>query len=1144
MRPFVHLHSHSEYSLLDGASRISDMICWAKENNMPALALTDHGVLYGSIEFYKEAKKAGIKPILGCEVYIAPKSRFDKNGRDKDEENAYHLVLLAENEVGWKNLIRLVSLGHLEGFYYKPRIDKEILKEYKEGLIALSACLAGEIPSLYLRGDLVGAESAAKEYVEIFGKNHFYLEIQDQGIDVQKKLNFFLLNLGKRLEIPVVATNDAHYVTKANAQAQDVLMCIQMQKTVSDPSRLKFPSDNFYLKNGEEMSQIFADAPEAIENSLKIAERCQVELTFGKHLLPEFPVPQGETDVTYLRKLCEAALEDRYPQSSEEQLTRLNHELNIIQNMGFSSYFLIVWDFVRFAREKEIPVGPGRGSAAGSIVSYLLGITNLDPLEHRLLFERFLNPERITMPDIDIDFCYERRGEVLEYVIRKYGDDRVAQIITFGTLAARAAIRDAGRALGISYAEVDHVAKLIPRELGITIEKALDKSKELRELSETKPEVKHLLEIAKSIEGMPRNASTHAAGVVITPAELTTYVPLQNSPEGWVTTQWDKDRIEELGLLKMDLLGLTTLTIISHAVKNIEKTTGQKIDMEQIPKSDPKVATMLKLGRTAGVFQLESAGMTELAKQLGPTCFEEIIPFVALFRPGPLGSGMVEDFIERKHGRKKIEYLHPDLEEVLKETFGVILYQEQVMQIASRMAGFSLGESDLLRRAMSKKEAHVIAAERAHFIHGAESKGYDKELAGKIFDLISHFADYGFNKSHSATYAWIVYQTAWLKAHYPAEFMAAVLTNSLKSSDKMKHYMEVTKQMGIEILSPDIHQSGIEFQVNPQGQIRFGLSAIKNIGDAAIQSIIQERAKKEFTSFTDFCSRVDSRVVNKRVVESLIKSGCFDQLGVYRTQLLAVLEPVMDQAVQKQKNKDAGFMDLFALSEGEETFEEIVLPQIAEASSQEIQEWEKELMGFFISSHPLDEFREDLISCEPISKLLELEKESSWVSIGGMIQTNKRIVTQKGDMMSFANLEDHTSYIEVVAFPKIFDRYGKYLLEGAKVLVFGSLQIEEERAPKIIARHILPLNKSALRFVIEISSKLESEATLEEIQKCLKEYHGSLPVYLKIHSSRKIIKTFEDFWIAPSAQLMQKLAKIVPENSCYFIEERKSAFTE
>ena len=1139
MLPFVHLHAHSEYSLLDGASRIPEMVRWAKEKGMPALALTDHGVLYGAIEFYKEAKKAGIKPILGCEVYVAPGNRTDKTPADRDKENAYHLVLLAETQEGWNNLIRLVSMGHLEGFYYKPRVDKELLKKYHKGIIALSACLAGEIPALFMRGDEDAARKAAEEYREIFGPDHFFLEVQDQGIEIEKSVNQFVFKLADELSIPVVATNDSHYVSQDHAERQDVLMCIQMQKNVDDPGRLKFPTSEFYLKDGQEMSALFPGRMDIIENTVKIAERCNVELKFGEYLLPDFEVPLGETSTSYLRALCEVALQKKYPEFGELEQNRLNHELQTIGEMGFSSYFLIVWDFVRFARESKIAVGPGRGSAAGSIVAYLLGITNLDPIEHQLLFERFLNPERITMPDIDIDFCYERRGEVLQYVVDKYGTDRVAQIITFGTLAARAAVRDVGRALGIPYGDVDRIAKLIPRELGITLEKALLQSKELQEIYNQDSQIKNLIDLAKGIEGMPRNASTHAAGVVIGPDELQKYVPLQNSSEGFVTTQWDKDRIEELGLLKMDLLGLTTLTIIEHALDFIEESTGERIDMDHIPSQDPKVAEMLRQGKTAGVFQLESGGMTELIRQIAPKNFEEIIPVVALFRPGPLGSGMVEDFIERKHGRKAIEYAHPDLAPVLEETFGVILYQEQVMKIASLMGGFSLGEADLLRRAMSKKKADVLAAQKERFIAGAIERNYGKELAEKTFDLIAHFADYGFNKSHSAPYAWIAYQTAWLKANYPAQFMAALLSNAAKSSDKMTHYIETARQMGLKILPPDVNISTTAFGVDENGCIRFGMGAIKNIGDAAIRSILTSRKSEQFKSLSDFCNRVDARVVNKRVLENLIKAGALDSLGLRRSQMLAILEPTLDAALSKQKSVSEGLMDLFDMGSEEDkvVINEISVPDLPEVSPEELLAWEKELTGFYVSSHPLHGFMETLENLNSISELQDKGQDSQWCGVGGVVIASRRITTQKGDMMCFATLEDTGGVVEVILFPKVFDRYGKYILPDGKVQVFGKLQVEEEQGIKLIAQQVIPLDVTHIVLNLDIRKRHEDDASMARLKMFLQKSPGKTPILLRLVDQKKVIRTFEDFWVTPSRELIKNLNELLGEQAIHFTKE-------
>ncbi|MBP2633861.1 MAG: polymerase alpha subunit, partial [Firmicutes bacterium] len=782
---FVHLHVHTEYSLLDGASRIEELTQKAKELNMPAIAITDHGSMYGVIDFYKSAKKNGIKPIIGCEVYLAPKSRFDRMAIDG--ETYYHLILLAENQTGYQNLIKMVSLAYSEGFYYKPRVDKELLREYSEGIICLSACIAGDVPSAIIRDDNNRAEELVKEYIDIFGKEHFFIEIQDHGIPEEKKANLILVELAKKYDVGLVATNDLHYINKSDSEFHDVLLCIQMGKTVDDENRMKFPNDQFYLKSAQEMKQLFHAYEGAIENTVKIAERCNVEFTFGHLHLPTFPVPEGISDVAYLRQLCEQNLPRRYVQITQIIRERLDYELAVIKKMGYDSYFLIVWDFIKYARENNIAVGPGRGSAAGSIVAYLLSITDIDPLKYDLLFERFLNPERVTMPDIDIDFCYVKREKVIEYVVERYGKERVAQIITFGTMAAKGAIRDVGRALNMAYSEVDRVAKMIPNELGITLAKALKHNQELQNVYNEEPPVKKLIDLAMQVEGLPRHASTHAAGVVIARNPLTSYVPVQTSSDGFAVTQYDKDRVEELGLLKMDFLGLRTLTVISDALELIKDSRGITVDMEAIDLEDEKAAKMLASGDTGGVFQMESGGMTNLVKELRPEGFADLIPLVALYRPGPLGSGMVADFINGRHGKKEVTYMHPLLEPILKETFGVILYQEQVMKIVQVLAGFSLGQADLLRRAMGKKKHSILAAQKENFLNGAKTNNIDIELAKEIFDLLAHFADYGFNKSHSAAYALVAYQTAYLKAHYPQEFMAAMLSSVMATNDKISY---------------------------------------------------------------------------------------------------------------------------------------------------------------------------------------------------------------------------------------------------------------------------------------------------------------------------------------------------------------------
>ena len=891
MVDFVHLHVHSEYSLLDGAGRIGDLVHRAQEAGMPAVALTDHGNMYGAVEFYKQAKKCGIKPVIGCEVYIAPRSRFDKAA--VEGESYYHLVLLAETQAGYCQLVELVSRAYTEGFYYKPRIDKELLLAHHEGLIGLSACIAGEVPSLILKGDMAGAEAVAREYSEIFGPDNFFIEIQDHGIPEQQESNPKLIELARKLGIGLVATNDIHYIDRADADAHDVLLCIQTGKCVEDVGRMKFPSPEFYLKTGDEMSELFSAYPDALANTCRIAERCQVDFEFGNLHLPDFPVPEGTTADDYLRELCEAALPVRYPEAGPVERERLDYELSVIQSMGFSSYFLIVWDFVRFARESRIPVGPGRGSAAGSIVAYLLVITNIDPLKYGLLFERFLNPERVTMPDIDIDFCYVRRGKIIEYVAARYGADHVAQIITFGTMAARAAIRDVGRALNVSFGEVDRIAKLVPTVLNITLKEALAMSQEMKGLYEKDPTARKILDLAMTLEGLPRHASTHAAGLVIAKDSLNCQVPVQSSADGFITTQFDKDCIEEIGFLKMDLLGLRTLTVIGDAVDMIRQHRGLDIDMEKIPLDDAAACEMLTRGETVGVFQMESGGMTNLVRELRPRHFEDLIPLVALYRPGPLNSGMVEDFVRGRHGTKKAVYQHPMLEPILRDTFGVILYQEQVMQIASTMGGFTLGQADLLRRAMGKKKHEVLAAQRERFLAGASERGVTPTVANEVFSLMEKFADYGFNKSHSAAYALVAYQTAYLKAHYPEEFMAAMLTSVMSDSDRVGYFIEECRKHGIRILPPDINRSGLSFSVEANA-IRFGLAGVKNVGEGAIDSILKGRAEGDFKSLVDFCERIDMRLVNKRVIESLIKCGAFDSTGWRRSQLLAVSEQAVD----------------------------------------------------------------------------------------------------------------------------------------------------------------------------------------------------------------------------------------------------------
>ena len=1130
MSDFVHLHVHSEYSLLDGAGRIGDLIRRAKESGMPAVALTDHGNMYGAVEFYKQAKKHGIKPIIGCEVYIAPRSRFDKMAIEG--ESYYHLVLLAETQAGYSQLVELVSRAYTEGFYYKPRIDKELLAAHHEGLIGLSACIAGEIPSMILKGDMAAAETSAREYVDIFGRDNFFIELQDHGIPEQREANPKLVELANKLGIGLVATNDIHYIDRADADAHDVLLCIQTGKCVEDVGRMRFSTQEFYMKTGEEMAQLFPEYPEALSNTCRIAERCQVEFEFGHLRLPDFPLPAGVTSDNYLRELCTAALPVRYPEAGNVEQERLDYELSVIQSMGFSSYFLIVWDFVRFARESRIPVGPGRGSAAGSIVAYLLKITNIDPLKYGLLFERFLNPERITMPDIDIDFCYVRRGKIIEYVAARYGTDHVAQIITFGTMAARAAIRDVGRALNAPFGEVDRIAKLVPTVLNITLKDALSMSQELKSAYDKEPTARKILDLAMSLEGLPRHASTHAAGLVIARESLNCQVPVQSSADGFITTQFDKDCIEEIGFLKMDLLGLRTLTVLGDAVDMILQHRGIEVDMESIPLDDAATCEMLSRGETVGVFQMESGGMTNLVKELRPKRFEDLIPLVALYRPGPLNSGMVEDFVRGRHGTKTVVFQHPLLEPVLTDTFGVILYQEQVMQIASVMGGFTLGQADLLRRAMSKKKHDVLAAQRARFLAGAAERGVEAAVANEVFSLMEKFADYGFNKSHSAAYALVAYQTAYLKAHYPEEFMAAMLTSVMGDSGRVGYFIEECRKQGIKILPPDINRSGLSFSVE-EASIRFGLAGVKNVGEGAIESILKARGDGDFQSLVDFCERIDMRLVNKRVLESLIKCGALDSTGWKRSQLLAVSEQAVDLAVSRQKDKANGQMGLFG-DDSDQSFQELIPPAMAELPKPQILAMEKEMTGFFVTGHPLDEYREQLKGVYPIGTLLSTEcTDNQTVQIAGIVTAAKRIPTKNGETMCFVTLEDFTGYVEVIVFPRIFERAGPLLAPDRSVAVRGRVSITEEKV-KVIAESVTPLGqKNAQEVRISIRKEQETPEIFEGLKEIFVAYRGEATVYLQLLDQRRLIKTDKNYWINPTSAAVKKIEDILGLGSVF-----------
>jgi DNA polymerase-3 subunit alpha len=1135
---FVHLHTHSEYSLLDGAVKIKTLLEKAHELKMPALAITDHGNMFGAIQFYQQAYKIGVKPIIGCELYIAPGSRFDK-AQPQNSITNYHGICLVKNYEGYKNLMKLVTIGYKEGFYYKPRVDKEVLAQYSKGLIFLSGCIKGEIPRLILSGQEQKAREVAMEFQKIFGEGNFYLELNSHGLEDEDIVNKHLLGISVDLGIPVVATNDIHYLYKQDAEVHDILLCIQTNKPVSATDRLRFSTDEFYFKSSEEMEELFAQFPEAISNTMVIANQCNLELEFGKLHLPHYKLPESEVSLDeYLHKLCMEGLKKRYTKITDKILDRLNHELQIISQMRYAGYFLIVWDLVNYARQKGIPVGPGRGSAAGSIVSYALGITDIDPLKYNLLFERFLNPDRVSMPDIDIDFCYERRDEVIEYVTTRYGKDNVAQIITFGTMLAKGVIRDVGRALEIPYNEVDKIAKLIPNEPHITLAEALIRVPELTELYKTEG-IKHkLIDTAMKLEGLVRHVSTHAAGVVISRESLTNFVPLYREPKNdTIVTQYAKDEIEAIGLLKMDFLGLRTLTLIYNVVNKVKEKRSIDVNMSNIPLDDKKTFELLCEGNTIGVFQLESAGMRELAKRLQPDLFEDIIALVALYRPGPLNSGMVEEFIKSKHG-KKIKYIHPKLEPILEETYGVIVYQEQVMQIAVALGGFSVAQADELRRAMAKKIPEKMEKMRELFLNGATKNGISTNTATRIFELMAKFAEYGFNKSHSAAYALIAYQTAYLKAHFPVEFMATLLTSELGNIDKISFYIAECRRMGIDVLPPDINQS--ELQFTPVGnKIRFGLNGIKNVGDTAIHTIINARKNEPFKSLYDFCKRVDMRIVNKRVIESLINCGAFDSTGAKRAQLIHVLDNTMAIAAAQQQKKQPSLFELFDVEEElEEEYQR--LPDIPEWDETKLLKLEKEMIGIYITGHPLakyeDKFR--IYTTSTIARLKE-HKNGDIVVIGGIISHLKNIVTKNNKYMAFVTLEDMTGNIEVVFFQDVFNTVSDKLILDTIVLVKGKLNVDNDTLKVFADSIILPTELStALVTSIHIRLPYEFNDTyLAKLKDVFNKYKGTKPVYIHVPDkpgSEVVILTGAKFRITPSEALFLELEKITGSGTVWF----------
>ena len=1148
MKDFVHLHVHTEYSLLDGSNRIKDLIQRVKELGMSSVAITDHGVMYGVVEFYKEAQKNGIKPILGCEVYTAKRTMQDKQpGQDSDYG---HLVLLAKNLTGYKNLMKIVSLGFTEGFYYKPRVDYQTLQKYSEGIIALSACLSGDIPTAILNNDYEKAAELAKKLNGIFGQGNFYLELQHNGITDQNIVNQQLIKLSGELGIPLVATNDAHFLTRESARSHDILLCIQTGKTINDENRMRFNTDEIYVKSPEEMYQSFRNVETALENTVKIAEMCNVELEFGKLHLPSFTVEEGYTPYEYLREKCFEGLRQRYGEAcGEDTVQRLEYELSVIDKMGYVDYFLIVWDFIRYARDNGIMVGPGRGSAAGSLVSYSLGITSIDPLKYNLLFERFLNPERISMPDIDIDFCYERRQEVIDYVISKYGKEKVSQIITFGTMAARAAIRDVGRALDIPYGDVDLVAKMIPFQIGMNIGKALEINPELKKKYELEEDTQMLIDTAISLEGLPRHASTHAAGVVISKEPIVEYVPLQLNDNN-VTTQFTMGLLEELGLLKMDFLGLRTLTVIRDAVSLVEQGHSKEIDINKISYEDAEVYKMIGEGKTVGIFQLESAGMTQFMKELQPSSLEDIIAGISLYRPGPMDQ--IPRYIRNKNNPKEIRYHHPLLENILNVTYGCMVYQEQVMQIVRELGGYSYGRSDLVRRAMSKKKISVMEQERKNFIYGitdeegnvivrgAVRNGVDEFTANKIFDEMMDFASYAFNKSHAAAYAVVAYQTAWLKHYYPVEFLAASLNSFLGSSDKVSQYVNECKALNIKVLPPDVNESNVRFTVVNQ-KIRFGLAAIKNVGENAIQSMISERMQNgPFATFLDFCQRIEGREINKRCIESLIKSGAFDSLNIFRSKLMAVYERFLDGIAQSKKRSIEGQLSIFDLiQESQDSLVEDY-PDIKEYPPNVMLAMEKEMLGLYVSGHPLSEYQSildrnvtlfskdmQLGGGEEDSSDIEIElkklSDSMKVTVGGIIVSRKTKTTKNNNLMAFIGLEDLYGTMELIVFPTIYERFSQLLQQESIVVVNGRLSIREDEQPKIICEEVLPIKSLDEK---GIYLNFNRELTREEsssLVALLKYFNGSTPTFIKKINEDKYKKLDRQYWIDVNNDLIEEL---------------------
>jgi DNA polymerase-3 subunit alpha len=1148
---FTHLHLHSEYSLLDGAAVIKNLVPRAKELGMDALAITDHGAMFGVMEFYRACKDAGIKPIIGCEVYTASRSRTDKDP-DKDKQQG-HLVLLAKNNQGYQNLMKIVSRGYTEGFYYKPRVDKDLLREYSGDIIALSACLAGDVQRKLLDRDYEGAKREALEYLDIFGQGNFFLELQDQGLEEEMMILPDMKRLHQETGIPFVATNDVHYVRKEDAKAHDVLLCVQTATNVDDENRMRFPNDEFYLKSEKEMRTLFSGIPEACDNTEKIAERCNVSFEFGQIHLPEFTPPQGLTTKEYLRKLCETGLTDRYGEQAETHRERLEYELSTIENMGYVEYFLIVWDFIHYAKNSGIMVGPGRGSAAGSLVAYTLKITDIDPIKYQLIFERFLNPERISMPDIDIDFCYERRQEVIDYVIEKYGADKVAQIITFGTMKAKAAVRDVGRALNVSYADTDAIAKAIPFDLGMTIDKALVMNSELRASYESNPQVKQVLDMAKALEGMPRHASTHAAGVVISKKSIDEYVPLYLADKG-ISTQFPMTTIEELGLLKMDFLGLRNLTVIRDALEMIRRNHGIDIEFEKMEYDDPKVYELIASGNTGGVFQLESSGMTSFMKSLKPDGFEDIVAGISLYRPGPMSS--IPTYIENKKNVNKIRYVHESLKPILSVTYGCLVYQEQVMQIVRDLAGYTYSRSDLVRRAMSKKKMAVMLQEKEYFVHGKTDaqgnieimgcirNGIPEAAANEIFNQMVSFAEYAFNKSHAAAYAVIGYETAYLKTYYPVEFLAALMTSVMGDAGQIAKYIRNATEMGISVLPPDVNESEGKFTV-VDGKIRFGLLGIKNVGEGVIETIVEGRRKHgPAIDIFQFVDQVDIHKINKKAMESLIKAGALDSMNPNRAQHLAMYEGLLESVQNDSKKNIEGQFSLFQSHADEmaSSARGANLPMVSPFAKDILAAMEKEMLGVYITEHPLQEYWDiiDRVSTVTSDELLRSQnqedgpsqyKDGEPATMVGIINTKRTLITKSNKMMAFVQLEDLVGVLEVIIFPNVYDRYSSLIFEDRIIGVKGKLNFKEDELPKIIADTIFDVKESEQKEAkktvkIRVPDKERQIEDLEAIKALLTRHPGDTPVLIYTPDG-KVLKTKSDLWVEPTDEFREAVSNVI-----------------